>query len=44
VFGTDMPACFYTNAGRVLETQATDEVKQEIFAGNIERLLAPPAG
>lgn len=42
VFGTDMPACFYTNAGRVLELDVDDAVKQQIFAGNIERLLASP--
>ena len=39
VFGTDMPACFYTNAGRVLELDAPDTVKQQIFEGNILRLL-----
>ena len=39
VFGTDMPACYYTNAGRVLELAVPDEVKQLIFSGNIERVL-----
>lgn len=39
VFGTDMPACYYTNAGRVLELDVAEEVKQLIFAGNIERML-----
>ena len=42
VFGTDMPACFYTNAGRVLELEASDAVKQRIFAGNFLRLLERP--
>ncbi|MCK5525500.1 MAG: amidohydrolase family protein [Candidatus Latescibacteria bacterium] len=44
VFGTDMPACFYTNAGRVLELEASDAVKQEIFADNFLRLLEKPIG
>ena len=40
VFGTALPgACFYTNAGRVLELDASDTVKQQIFAGNILRLI-----
>ncbi|MFH1006985.1 MAG: amidohydrolase family protein [Candidatus Latescibacterota bacterium] len=39
VFGTDMPACFYTNAGRVLELEVPDAVKQQIFADNFLKLL-----
>ena len=40
VFGTDLPgADYYVNAGRVLELDATDAVKQQIFAGNILRIL-----
>lgn len=39
LFGTDMPACLYTNAGRVLELDVDDRVKQLIFAGNLERIL-----
>ena len=40
VFGTDLPgAGYYVNAGRVLELDVTDEVKQKVFAGNIERIL-----
>ena len=39
LFGTDMPACYYTNAGRVLELNAADATKQLVFAGNIERML-----
>ena len=39
VFGTDMPACFYTNAGRVLELEVSDAVKQQIFADNFLRLV-----
>jgi len=39
LFGTDMPACYYTNAGRILELDVPDRVKQLIFAGNIERIL-----
>ena len=39
VFGTDMPACYYTNAGRVLELDVSDGVKQRIFADNILRIL-----
>jgi predicted TIM-barrel fold metal-dependent hydrolase len=39
VFGTDMPACFYSNAGRVLELEASDAVKQKIFADNFLRLV-----
>ncbi|MDA0745259.1 MAG: amidohydrolase family protein [bacterium] len=40
VFGTDLPgACHYTNAGRVLELDVSDEVKQKIFADNILRVL-----
>jgi predicted TIM-barrel fold metal-dependent hydrolase len=44
VFGTDMPSCFYTNAGRVLELEASDAVKQRIFADNFLRLLQKPIG
>jgi uncharacterized protein len=44
VFGTDLPACFYTNAGRVLELDAPDAVKQKIFAGNILRTLKTGSG
>ena len=40
VFGTDLPgACYYTNAGRVLEMNASDGVKQKIFSENITRVL-----
>ena len=40
VFGTDLPgAGYYVNAGRVLELDVSDEVKQKVFAGNIERML-----
>ena len=39
MFGTDMPACYYTNAGRVLELDAPDTVKQRIFADNILAML-----
>lgn len=39
VFGTDMPACFYTNAGRVLELEVPDAVKQQIFADNFLHLV-----
>lgn len=39
LFGTDLPACYYTNAGRVLELDAPDAVKQMIFADNILRML-----
>ncbi len=41
LFGTDLPgADYYVNAGRVLELAVDDSVKQQIFAGNIERILA----
>jgi predicted TIM-barrel fold metal-dependent hydrolase len=40
VFGTDLPgACFYTNAGRVLEMDTSDRIKQKIFSENISRVL-----
>lgn len=39
LFGTDMPGCFYTNAGRVLELDVDDTVKQMIFADNLLRIL-----
>jgi uncharacterized protein len=40
LFGTDLPgADYYVNAGRVLELDVADTVKQQIFAGNIERIL-----
>ncbi len=40
VFGTDLPgACYYTNAGRVLELDVPDRVKQKIFADNLLRVL-----
>lgn len=40
VFGTDLPgAGFYVNAGRVLELDVSDEVKQKVFSGNILRIL-----
>ena len=41
VFGTDMPACYYTNVGRVLEMNASAAVKQKILADNILRMLGP---
>ncbi|MBT3379248.1 MAG: amidohydrolase [Lentisphaerae bacterium] len=40
LFGTDMPACFYTNAGRVLELDVDDAVKQMIFADNLLAMIA----
>ncbi len=40
VFGSDLPGgCYYINAGRVLELEVSDEVKQQIFAGNILQML-----
>jgi predicted TIM-barrel fold metal-dependent hydrolase len=40
VFGTDLPgADYYVNAGRVLELEVEDVVKQQIFADNIWRIL-----
>ena len=40
LFGTDLPgADYYVNAGRVLELDVDDALKQQIFAGNIERIL-----
>ena len=40
VFGTDLPGGdYYINAGRILELDASDEVKQRIFADNILRIL-----
>ena len=40
VFGTDLPGGdYYINAGRVLEMEVADSVKQQIFADNIWRLL-----
>lgn len=44
LFGTDMPACYYTNVGRVLEMSVPDEVKQLILAGNVERILGCSPG
>ena len=41
VFGTDLPgADYYVNVGRVLELAVDDAVKQQVLAGNIERILA----
>ena len=40
VFGTDMPSCFYTNAGRVLELEVPDRLKQGIFADNFLRRVS----
>lgn len=42
VFGTDGPACYLTNLGRVLQCPFSDEVKQKILADNFEALLAEP--
>ena len=40
VFGTDLPGGdYYVNAGRILEMDASDELKQKIFADNILRIL-----
>ncbi len=40
VFGTDMPgADFFINAGRVLQLDEDDQIKQLIFSGNIKRIL-----
>ncbi len=40
LFGTDLPgADYYVNAGRVLELDVDDAVKQQLFAGNMERIL-----
>jgi predicted TIM-barrel fold metal-dependent hydrolase len=40
IFGTDLPgADYYVNAGRILELEVEDAVKQQIFSGNIERIL-----
>ena len=40
LFGTDLPgADYYVNAGRVLELDVADSIKQQIFARNAERLL-----
>ena len=40
LFGTDLPgADYFINAGRVLELEVDDEVKQQVFSGNIERIL-----
>ena len=41
VFGTDLPgADYYVNVGRVLELAVDNVVKQQVLAGNIERILA----
>ncbi len=40
LFGTDLPgADYFVNAGRVLELEVDDAVKQQVFSGNIERIL-----
>jgi len=41
-FGTDGPADYLTNLGRVLQCPFSDEVKQKILATNFESLLAQP--
>ena len=42
VFGTDMPACYWTNYGRVKQCKFSAEVEQKIFAGNFESMLPGP--
>jgi len=32
-------ADYFVNAGRVLELEVDDAVKQQVFSGNIERIL-----
>ena len=40
LFGTDLPgADYFVNAGRVLRLEVDDAVKQQVFSGNIERIL-----
>ena len=40
IFGSDLPSAdYYVNAGRVLELEVSDLVKQQIFADNILRIL-----
>ncbi|HIE51849.1 MAG TPA: amidohydrolase [Armatimonadetes bacterium] len=42
VFGTDMPADYHLNLGRVLQGNYPEEVKQKILADNFEALLPRP--